>query len=77
MDGPEEDRATQGAPQGAWEKWWPRFLAVLQAGLGTAVIVYELQSGTERPYLIAFAAAALAGAPLTGLAARILARSQK
>lgn len=61
---------------GIWERLWPRFLAVLQAGLGALVIVYELLSGTERPYLIAFAAVALGGAPLTGLAARILSRSK-
>lgn len=64
-----EPRATPGA----WERWWPRFLAVLQASIGTIVIVYELLSGTERPYLLGIALVLLIGAPATGFAARLLA----
>lgn len=64
------------ANQDVWEKWWPRLAAVIQMSLGSLVIVYELLSESERPYLLAVALALVSGGPLTLKALQALARTR-
>jgi hypothetical protein len=61
-------------PGTRWDRVWPRVLAVLQAGVGTWVIVHETLGGGERPALLGLAFLAIFGAPATAVAARILSR---
>lgn len=57
-----------------WEVAWPRFAAAVQLTLGVFIALYETRVGTDRPYLLTFAALLIFGAPGSQLALEVLAR---
>lgn len=59
-------------PPGLWERYWPRVLAVLQAVLGTYMILHEVGAQSPDATVLGFGILLVAGVPATVVAARIL-----
>lgn len=57
---------------GLWERWWPRILAVVQAGIGTYMVLHETNSESADPTVLGFGVFLLGAIPATVFAARIL-----